>query len=97
MPKVCVNPTILQRSEEIAARPEACLSLPGIMADIIRPTGIKLQSYDLDGQKQLWQLDGFEATCAQHEFDHLQGLVTLDRVDLADRSQLEARYSAAMA
>jgi peptide deformylase len=56
-----------------------------------------LQSYDLDGQKQLWQLDGFEATCAQHEFDHLQGLVTLDRVDPADRPQLEARYSAAMA
>ena len=96
-PKVFINPTILESSEEIATRPEACLSLPGITADIIRSTGIKLQSYDLDGQKQLWQLDGFEATCAQHEFDHLQGLVTLDRVDPADRPQLEARYSAAMA
>ena len=96
-PKVFINPTILESSEEIATRPEACLSLPGITADIIRPTRIKLQSYDLDGQKQLWQLDGFEATCAQHEFDHLQGLVTLDRVDPANRPQLEARYSAAMA
>ena len=48
-------------------------------------------------KKQLWQLDGFQATCAQHEFDHLQGLVTFDRLDPADRLQLEARYSAVTA
>jgi peptide deformylase len=96
-PKVCINPTILKSSDETATRPEACLSLPGISADIIRPACISLQSYDLAGQKQLWQLDGFQATCAQQEFDHLQGLVTFDRLDPADRLQLEARYSAVTA
>ena len=79
-PKVCINPTILESSEETATRPEACLSLPGIYGRYhpARPaSACKVMIWT--GRKQLWQLDGFEATCAQHEFDHLQGLVTLDR------------------
>lgn len=95
-PKVCINPKILYASDETSARPEGCLSLPGITADVTRPVRIILLSYDLAGQQQRWHLNGFAATCAQHELDHLNGLVTFDRVDPADRQPLEACYGAAM-
>ena len=96
-PKICINPEILQASEVTSTRLEGCLSLPGVTADVIRPAQITLRSVDLQGRTQDWDLTGFEATCAQHELDHLDGVITFDRVDQATRAALEARYSAALA
>ena len=96
-PKICINPEILQASEVTSTRPEGCLSLPGVTADVIRPAQITLRSVDLQGRTQDWKLIGFEATCAQHEMDHLEGAITFDRLDQATRATLEARYSAALA
>ena len=96
-PKICINPEILEASEVTSTRPEGCLSLPGVTADVIRPALIRLRSVDFQGCTQDWELTGFEATCAQHELDHLDGVIIFDRVDQITRVALEARYSAGLA
>lgn len=94
-PIVCINPEVTDTGAAIAEWPEACLSIPGISAQVIRPTTIRLAWADLDGARQEQELTGFSALCAQHELDHLNGIVTLDRVDANQRAALVAQYEAA--
>lgn len=89
-PMVFVNPEILDQTAEVATRSEGCLSIPGITAGVTRPTGVTLRWQGLDGTVQDQGFTGFEATCIQHEIDHLDGIVTLDRVDPATRALLLA-------
>ncbi|MBN2907729.1 MAG: peptide deformylase [Rhodobacteraceae bacterium] len=91
-PRVFVDPVIEARTDETAFGPEGCLSIPGIQAQVARAVGITLSWRDLDGTARRETLSGFSAICAQHEIDHLDGLVTLDRVSPADRAALEAQY-----
>lgn len=93
-PKVVINPEIVSVSEQHATGPEACLSIPGVTAPVERHTSIILRYTDLDGETHQQQLDGFEAICAQHEFDHLNGIVTFDRLDADMRALIEAEYAA---
>ncbi len=93
-PQVFVNPVILSRSDETVLGPEGCLSLPGITTDIIRATAIRLRWSDLDGVVRQDDLTGFDAICAQHEIDHLDGVVTLDRLSPEARARAEAEYLA---
>lgn len=94
-PLVCINPEILAFGADIAEGPEMCLSIPGLSVLVRRPTSIRLAWTDLEGQRQERGLTGFAALCAQHEFDHLEGIVTLDRVDRRQRARLLAEYEAA--
>mmetsp|Transcript_28333 Transcript_28333/g.52867 ORF Transcript_28333/g.52867 Transcript_28333/m.52867 type:complete len:167 (+) Transcript_28333:2630-3130(+) len=94
-PMVCINPVILGRSDETAIGAEGCLSIPGLSVDMHRPTCIRMQWTDLDGGPQDQELTGFAALCAQHELDHLNGVVTLDRVDADQRAALLAQYESA--
>lgn len=93
-PYVCINPEILTAGTATAEATEACLSIPGVSAQVTRPTEITLAYTDLDGTRHETALTGFAATCAQHELDHLNGTVILDRLDLDARSEVEARYTA---
>jgi peptide deformylase len=93
-PVVMVNPRVLSVGAELAVTEEGCLSIPGVLADVRRPVSVRLAWQDLDGGDQEADLTGFEATCAQHELDHLDGLVTLDRLDPAARAAAEAAYAA---
>ena len=96
-PRVFVNPQILSRSEQVATRGEGCLSIPGVTAEVTRPERISLRWSDLDGVIYTETLDGFDAACAQHEIDHLDGIVTLDRLDDAERAEILADYGTARA
>ncbi|MBY5934531.1 peptide deformylase [Tateyamaria omphalii] len=92
-PVVCINPDVIERSEEMACADEGCLSIPGVMAAVERPTSVRMVWTDLDGLVHDQWLTGFAAICAQHELDHLDGIVTLDRVDAAQRDAILAAYA----
>lgn len=77
---VLVNPTItLGESSEVAR--EGCLSLPDLTANVRRARAIEIQALDTRGRPVAIATEGFEARCLQHELDHLDGLLFLDRVD----------------
>ena len=91
-PMVCINPEIL-RADGMAPGSEGCLSIPGVLAEVMRPERILLRYRDLDGAVQEVELYGFEARCAQHELDHLDGIVTFDRLSPEARRVVEEAYS----
>ena len=79
-PEVFINPEILWRSPQMALGPEGCLSIPGVVAEVMRHSELVLQWQMADGSSQAQKLTGFRAICAQHEIDHLDGIVTLDHL-----------------
>ena len=93
-PQVFINPEILALSDETAVRSEGCLSIPGITADVTRPVAVTLRWLGLGGDLQQQGFSGFAATCIQHEIDHLDGVLTLDRVDPDARARLLADLAA---
>ena len=92
-PMVFVNPEVVAVSDDRATLGEGCLSIPGISVDVTRPVQVDLRWQGLDGQVQQRGFSGFEAACIQHEIDHLDGIVTLDRVDAATRARLLQDYA----
>lgn len=93
-PFVCINPVITAASEDERVGEEACLSIPDVSADVRRPSEITLAYTDQNGTRREERLTGFAATCAQHELDHLDGLVIFDRLSAEDRANLEAKFEA---
>ncbi|MEX0367081.1 MAG: peptide deformylase [Ruegeria sp.] len=93
-PMVCINPDILEHGQDTATADEGCLSIPGVTAAVTRPTSVRMVWTDIDGKVHEEWLTGFAALCAQHELDHLDGLVTLDRVDEAQRADILKTYEA---
>jgi peptide deformylase len=96
-PMVFLDPRITWTSSETRVGGEGCLSIPGVVAEVERAAEIELSWRDLEGDHRSCRFDGFAAICIQHETDHLDGLVTFDRLAPAARAALEAAYSQAMA
>jgi len=78
-PRVFVNPEIVGASGERVTREEGCLSIPGRTSRVSRPAEVDLRWQDLDGTAREGRFDGFAATCVQHEIDHLDGVLCIDR------------------
>jgi peptide deformylase len=76
---VLVNPEIVHW-EGFAMGREGCLSVPDFTGNVIRATGIRLVAQDPEGQTHEYEMTGFEARAVQHELDHLDGLLFVDRV-----------------
>ena len=74
-----VNPRILEGEGQVVQR-EGCLSVPDFTGNVRRAARVRLVALDREGRSQEWRLDGFEAIIAQHEVDHLDGLLFLDRI-----------------
>ena len=79
-PHVFINPEITASSASIDTYEEGCLSIPGVYLDVIRPTSIKLSFRDEMGRPKKMNADGLLARCIQHEVDHLNGILFVDRV-----------------
>ncbi|MEH6463582.1 MAG: peptide deformylase [Shewanella psychromarinicola] len=79
---VVINPQILSASTATEAGIEGCLSIPGQRLSIWRHSEIEVQYQSLDGQLYQQTLMGFVARIFQHEYDHLQGITLLERVNL---------------
>tara|TARA_Y100001968_G_C19241298_1_gene659555 strand:- start:158 stop:769 length:612 start_codon:yes stop_codon:yes gene_type:complete len=79
-PHVFINPEIISSSGTINTYEEGCLSIPGVYLDVIRPTSIKVSFRDEMGRPKKMNADGLLARCIQHEIDHLNGILFIDRV-----------------
>jgi peptide deformylase len=93
-PLVCINPMLQEIGEERASGPEGCLSIPGVTAQVNRPTQVQMVWTGLNGGRYVQSFDGFGAVCAQHELDHLDGVVHFDHLDAETRAALIAEYEA---
>ncbi|MEN3028694.1 MAG: peptide deformylase [Aquificaceae bacterium] len=76
---VLVNPVILQKEGEFTVR-EGCLSVPDYTGNVKRHYWIKVQAFDVKGKKVEFETEGFEAVVIQHEMDHLEGKLFLERL-----------------
>jgi peptide deformylase len=80
-PEVVINPLIVERSVEMVKGWEGCLSIPGIWGNVPRHRRIRARYQDLEGREVEKEFDDFVARIFQHEYDHLQGFVFLDRLE----------------
>ena len=79
-PLVLINPEITAASAGLDTYEEGCLSIPGVYLDVVRPTAIELSYRDEMGRPRKMKADGLMARCIQHEMDHLNGVLFVDRV-----------------
>jgi peptide deformylase len=82
---ILVNPVIEARSEETEVLPEGCLSIPGIQVDVERPVAVTVSGQDASGDEVRFEAEGLLARVFQHEIDHLDGVLILDRTDRETR------------
>jgi peptide deformylase len=94
-----VNPAIEWLGEELEALEEGCLSLPGVHVEVQRPAQIRVRARDIEGNELLVEAEGLEARVIQHEIDHLDGILILDRVprELRKQAMREMREAVAAA
>jgi peptide deformylase len=82
-----VNPAIEWADEELETLEEGCLSLPGVHVEVERPARVRVRARDAEGKEILVEAEGLEARVIQHEIDHLDGILILDRVPRELRKQ----------
>ena len=84
-PTALVNPEIEWTSDELALAEEGCLSLPRVTMDVERPLFVRVSGRDAEGERIAIEAAGLEARVLQHEIDHLDGVLILDRTTRAQR------------
>jgi len=82
-----VNPVLEWRSEEVEMGEEGCLSLPGVHVEVERPLRVRVRAQDETGQEREVEAEGLEARVIQHEIDHLDGVLILDRISREARKE----------
>jgi peptide deformylase len=87
MPLVLINPEVTPTGEAVTG-PEGCLSFPEIYADITRPGTVHVKALSLKGETFEFDCGGLLAKAVQHEVDHLQGILFIDRMTKKDRDAL---------
>jgi peptide deformylase len=90
-PRVFINPSIIWTSQEQVNFEEGCLSLPGVYADVKRPEKIKVQAWNEKGRAFTLDISGMLSRVVQHEYDHLEGILFIDRIAEAKREKLLAK------
>jgi peptide deformylase len=87
-PQVFINPSITATSEEMTKYEEGCLSVPGIWADVVRPRALQIQAWNERGRPFTLDVDGILARVILHEYDHLEGLLFIDRLPARRRERI---------
>jgi peptide deformylase len=82
-----VNPELEWRSEDLETVEEGCLSIPSVAVDVERPVHVRVRARDERGDERLVEASGLEARVIQHEMDHLDGVLMLDRASREDRKE----------
>jgi len=90
--RVFINPDILETSIEQVTMEEGCLSIPGLYTDIERPTSVRVQAWNEKGRPFTLSAEDYLARVIQHELDHLNGILFIDRVGPKKRQRLLAEY-----
>jgi peptide deformylase len=94
-----VNPVIEWAAEELETLEEGCLSLPGVHVEVERPAQVRVRARDVAGKELVVEAEGLEARVIQHEIDHLDGILILDRIprELRKQTMREMREAVAAA
>jgi peptide deformylase len=88
---VLVNPRIVSKSKSSDVELEGCLSFPGMNGHVRRHEWVKVEATRLNGKKFKIKYEGWAARIFQHEYDHLDGVLYIDRLEHEDREQVKAR------
>lgn len=96
MPMVLINPEVTPASEEVAG-PEGCLSFPEIYGDVTRPGAVEVRAIDADERPLRFRCEGLLAKAIQHEVDHLNGVLFIDRMTKEQKSALREELDTLMA
>jgi len=81
-PTALINPRVVKAEGE-AVIEEGCLSIPGLYGNVTRPSSVQIEALDRKGRKLTLELEGMKARVVQHEIDHLDGILFIDKVDTA--------------
>jgi peptide deformylase len=92
-PIVLINPEIVAASDALATREEGCLSLPGQYADVTRPARVTVRYQDAEGARRELTAEGLLSACVQHEIDHLDGVLFVDRLSALKRNMILRRLA----
>lgn len=95
VPRIFINPSILETSQELVKYEEGCLSVPGIYVDVVRPKTVKVQAWNEKGRPFTLEADGILARVIQHEYDHLEGSLFIDRISEEKREKILAKIARA--
>lgn len=90
--RVFINPVIIKTSEETSEYDEGCLSIPQVYETITRPVAVTVQALNEKGRPFTLEADGFLARIIQHEYDHLDGILYIDRGDKDFAAKTEAQF-----
>ncbi len=90
-PEAFVNPEIIRKSKEQETMEEGCLCLPGLFLKIKRAKEAEIEALDINGNKIRMKIKGFPARIFQHEVDHLDGILIIDKVGFWQRLRLKWR------
>jgi peptide deformylase len=85
-PRVLVNPVLDEFSDEVEEYDEGCLSVPGVTMPVERPVSLRVRALDEYGEPVDFRAEGFEARVIQHENDHLDGVLIVDRTSRSARA-----------
>jgi peptide deformylase len=88
MPMAIINPEIMPLGEKVAG-PEGCLSFPEIYNDVVRPSKIDIRALQQDGKEIQFRCGGLLARAIQHEADHLNGILFIDRMSREDKEDIK--------
>ncbi|GHV88217.1 peptide deformylase [Spirochaetia bacterium] len=91
-PRVFINPTIIGTSQDLVKYEEGCLSIPGIWAEVMRPAAVKVQAWNEKGRPFTLDAEGILARVIQHEYDHLEGMLFIDRLSVPKRDRVLLKY-----
>ena len=91
MPLVLINPEIIEYSEEATVMEEGCLSIPGVYATVQRSAIVSLRTELLNGEKVDLCCGGFLARVLQHEIDHLNGILFVDKLEEYEQQKIKSK------
>jgi peptide deformylase len=94
-PFALINPRLVESGRETDKAEEGCLSIPGVGAAVERPDRVVVEGLDTDGHPIRMEADGLLSRCLQHEIDHLDGVLFIDRISPLKRRMVLQKYKRA--
>ena len=92
-PLFLINPEILWSSDDTAIAEEGCLSIPEYFAEVARPASVRIAYLDRNGKPREMDAEGVLAVCLQHEIDHLDGKLFIDRLSKLKRDMVIKKFA----
>jgi peptide deformylase len=94
MPMALANPSLVAEREPTTVSEEGCLSFPDIRGDVVRPDQIRVRYQDVQGHAHTLECTGLLSRCIQHEADHLNGVLFIDRMDKKTLTRIDPALKA---